>query len=133
MLAPGGFILVNDYGPTQTSGEDEFEHQRFSLATFVGVNFAELRAYFGEAKRCQYVEPAGEEGRGIHARLLGHALDGEVRVCFAERFGEAAHKRLLAPIEKARRMRGCGRTSWRSAATGRRFACSRTTGCCCAR
>ncbi len=109
MLAPGGFILVNDYGPTHTSREDEFEHQRFSMATFVGVNFAQLKAYFGEGKRCQYVEPAGEEGRGIHARLLGHAVDADVRVCFAEHFGEAAHKRVQEPIEKARACAQAGR------------------------
>jgi tetratricopeptide (TPR) repeat protein len=102
MLAPGGFILANDYGQTQTGRDKEFEHQRFSRATFVGVNFALLKAYFGDGKRCQYVEPAGEEGRGIHARLLAPAVDLAVRTCFAERFGEAAHKRLQEPIQKAR-------------------------------
>ncbi len=101
--------FVNDYGPTQSSEADEFEHQRFSLATFVGVNFAQLRAYFGEGKRCQYVEPAGEEGRGIHARLLGNGVDADVRVCFVERFGEAAHRRLQEPIEKARACARAGR------------------------
>jgi tetratricopeptide (TPR) repeat protein len=109
MLAPGGFILVNDYGQTQTGRDDEFEHQRFSLATFVGVNFALLKAYFSEGKRCQYVEPAGEEGRGIHARLLGHAVDFDVRTCFAERFGESTHQRLLEPIQKARACAKVGR------------------------
>jgi tetratricopeptide (TPR) repeat protein len=48
LVADDGFILVNDYGSTQTSHEDQFEHQRFSLATFVGVNFPEVEAYFGE-------------------------------------------------------------------------------------
>ncbi len=38
MLAPGGFILVNDYGPTQTSGDDEFEHPRFSRRFFSYVS-----------------------------------------------------------------------------------------------
>jgi hypothetical protein len=28
MLAEGGFILVNDYGQTQVTRDDEFEHQR---------------------------------------------------------------------------------------------------------
>src|SRR5438105_6817862 len=69
LLTDGGFILVNDYGQTQITRDDEFEHQRFSLATFVGVNFSLLRVYFGERKRCDYIEPRGEEGRGIHARL----------------------------------------------------------------
>jgi tetratricopeptide (TPR) repeat protein len=109
MLAPGGFVLVNDYGQTQTGRDDEFEHQRFSFATFVGVNFELLKAYFGDVKRCAYVEPAGEEGRGIHARLLAPAVDLEVRTCFAERFGEAAHKRLQDPIQKARACAKVGR------------------------
>ena len=39
LLAEGGFILVNDYGQTKQVTAEEFEHQRFSLATFVGVNF----------------------------------------------------------------------------------------------
>jgi tetratricopeptide (TPR) repeat protein len=101
-LAPGGFILANDYGQTQIGRDDEFEHQRFSLATFVGVNFALLNAYFAEGKRCRYVEPAGEEGRGIHARLLAYTLGEEVYIRFYERFGEAAYKRLQEPIQKAR-------------------------------
>jgi tetratricopeptide (TPR) repeat protein len=114
MLADGGFIQVNDYGPTQTSRYDEFEHQRFSLATFVGVNFAELREYFGEEKRAVYLEPTGEEGRGIHARLLCNAtpqaaVGFEARTCFAERFGGAAHQRLQEPIQKARACAKAGR------------------------
>jgi tetratricopeptide (TPR) repeat protein len=46
LVAEDGFVLINDYGQTQASLEDEFEHQRFSLATFVGLNFPLLKAYF---------------------------------------------------------------------------------------
>ena len=102
MLAEGGFILVNDYGQTQITRDDEFEHQRFSLATFVGVNFSLLREYFGEGKRCRYIEPGGAEGRGIHARLLAPTVAYEVSLRFDERFGDAAHKQLQEPIQKAR-------------------------------
>jgi tetratricopeptide (TPR) repeat protein len=109
MLAPGGFILVNDYGQTQITRDDEFEHQRFSLATFVGVNFALLKAYFGDGQRCRYVEPAGEEGRGIHARLLAPKVADEVHVRFYERFGEDAYRRLQEPIQKARACAKAGR------------------------
>jgi tetratricopeptide (TPR) repeat protein len=109
MLAPGGFILVNDYGQTQMTRDDEFEHQRFSLATFVGVNFSLLRAYFGDGKRCEYLEPAGEEGRGIHARLLAPSVDPEVGIRFRERFGEDLYKRLQEPILKARACAKAGR------------------------
>ena len=109
MLAEGGFILVNDYGQTQITRDDEFEHQRFSLATFVGVNFSLLRAYFGEGKRCQYLEPGDEEGRGIHARLLAPTVAQDVFVRFHERFGAAAHQRLQEPIQKARTCTKAGR------------------------
>jgi tetratricopeptide (TPR) repeat protein len=109
LLADGGFILVNDYGQTQMTRDDEFEHQRFSLATFVGVNFSLLRRYFGESKRCDYIEPPGEEGRGIHARLLGTHIDPDVSMRFQERFGEEAYKRLQEPIQKARACAKAGR------------------------
>src|SRR5258708_3608338 len=120
LLAEGGFILVNDYGQTQMTRDDEFEHQRFSLSAFVGVNFSLLRRYFSSTERgskewgpskewgqaprvhgasphsfeaprvhgacphsfegCDYIEPPGEEGRGIHARLLGTRVDPDVRI-----------------------------------------------------
>jgi tetratricopeptide (TPR) repeat protein len=109
MLAGGGIILINDYGQTQTTRDDEFEHQRFSLATFVGVNFSLLRRYFGESKRCDYIEPPIEEGRGIHARLLGARIDVEVAHDFMQRFGDEAYKRLQEPIQKARACARAGR------------------------
>src|SRR5947208_7043962 len=90
MLTDGGFILVNDYGQTQTSRDDEFEHQRFSLATFVGLNFPLLKAFFGDANRCQYLEPSGDDERGIHSRLLGKAVGYDTRLAFQQRFGKTA-------------------------------------------
>jgi tetratricopeptide (TPR) repeat protein len=102
LLAEGGFILASDYGQTEIKPDDDFEHQRFSLATFVGVNFALLKAYFGDAKRCRYAEPNGEEGRGIHSRLLAVNPADEVVAQFYERFGEAAYQKLQEPIQKAR-------------------------------
>jgi tetratricopeptide (TPR) repeat protein len=136
MLAPGGFVLVNDYGQTLMQRDDEFEHQRFSLATFVGVNFSLLREYFKGGGRAEYVEPDWEEGRGIHARLLAPAagrrsgfparhsetsvglesptydppthggLTPEVRGRFTECFGDASFKQQQEPIQKAR---GCAK------------------------
>src|SRR5262249_6109488 len=49
LVHEAGFILMNDYGTEQLQMEGDFEHQRFSLATFVGVNFAQLGRYFGGA------------------------------------------------------------------------------------
>jgi tetratricopeptide (TPR) repeat protein len=109
LLAEGGFILASDYGQTEVKPDDDFEHQRFSLATFVGVNFALLKAYFGDAKRCRYAEPNGEEGRGIHSRLLAVNPADELVAQFYERFGEAAYQKLQEPIQKARVCAKAGR------------------------
>jgi Tfp pilus assembly protein PilF len=66
MVHDDGFILINDYGQTQVTDEDEFEHQRFSMATFVGLNFPLLKAYF--------------EGRGEKGEAQGGAENGlEIR------------------------------------------------------
>jgi hypothetical protein len=58
-----------DYGQTQVTRDDEFEHQRFSLATFVGVNFPLLKSYFDRSDKYRWCEPGGDES-GIHSRLL---------------------------------------------------------------
>jgi tetratricopeptide (TPR) repeat protein len=104
-----GFVLANDYGQTQVSREDEFEHQRFSLATFVGVNFPQLKAYFGEGGRGDFQEPSGDPERGIHARLLGKRLAPAVRQRFEECFGGAAQQRLQGPVTRARECARVGR------------------------
>lgn len=90
LTAEDGFVLVNDYGQTQSGRDDQFEHQRFSLATFVGVNFPLLTAYFADGGRCQEVKPSGDEERGIHTRLLGRRLGTETRLRFEQRFGKTA-------------------------------------------
>jgi len=115
LVQKGGFILINDYGQTQMTGEEEFEHQRFSLATFVGVNFPLLKEYFAGASPhasrlapLDWVEPFGEAG-GIHSRLLGRGLAANVRGLFQERFGESAQKKREEPVAKARECQKVGR------------------------
>ncbi len=108
IVQEGGFILINDYGQTQMTFDDEFEHQRFSLATAVGLNFPLLKAYFADGPKCEWVEPFGEAG-GIHSRLLGRKLDRETRGCFQDRFGKPAYDRRQQPLEKARQCVQVGR------------------------
>jgi tetratricopeptide (TPR) repeat protein len=103
-----GFILANDYGQTQVTARDEFEHQRFSLATFVGVNFSLLKAYFGEESRGQFVEPYSESG-SIHSRFLGHKVSYKTGLRFQECFSQAAAEQLLEPIARARECLRVGR------------------------
>jgi tetratricopeptide (TPR) repeat protein len=108
LVADDGFLLGSDYGPTQLTGEEEFEHQRFSLATFVGVNFPLLAAYFGQGGRGRWLEPP-DEGPSIHARLLSRAPGQDTVVAFYERLGKAERDRLQEPVEKARECARVGR------------------------
>ena len=108
LVADDGFILVNDYGPTHDTGKDDFEHQRFSLATFVGVNFAELENYFAQTKTCK-VERAPGDTRGIHSRLFSKAATPAVITRFYQLFSDAAHQDLQEPINTARAIAKTGR------------------------
>ncbi|MBI3409195.1 MAG: tetratricopeptide repeat protein [Planctomycetes bacterium] len=103
-----GFILINDYGQTMLTRDDEFEHQRFSLATFVGVNFPLLKAFFKDEKKLQWLEPSGES-KGIHTRLLAHTTTSELRVIFQQVFNEHSYKELQEPILRARECAKVGR------------------------
>ncbi len=108
LVVEDGFILANDYGQTQVTARDEFEHQRFSLATFVGVNFSLLREYFGKGGRCKYLEPHSESG-SIHSRLLSRKPSYRTGLRFQERFSQAAAEHLLEPIGMARQCLKVGR------------------------
>jgi tetratricopeptide (TPR) repeat protein len=117
-----GFILINDYGQTQSADVEEFQHQRFSMATAVGVNFPMLKSYFskgswdpesdnGELARvsthksyrgmCEWVEPDGEAG-GIHSRLLGRDPSTKAYLRFQELFSQSAQEKLQEAVMRAR-------------------------------
>lgn len=102
LVANDGFVLVNDYGQTQASEEHEFEHQRFSLATAVGINFPLLDAYFHDEGRCKVHRPRTSGGRGIHSRLFSKNASQETIAQFFESFGDEEHQKLQRPIQYAR-------------------------------
>jgi tetratricopeptide (TPR) repeat protein len=102
LVREGGFILVNDYGPTQVDAAADFQHQRFSHATFVGVNFPLLKAYFGGKENGSWAEPPEDDATSVHARLLGHDLAPETVTCFRASFGCETMNRRQAPVQLAR-------------------------------
>jgi tetratricopeptide (TPR) repeat protein len=108
LVRDDGFILANDYGPTQLSSAEEYEHQHFSEATAIGVNFPQLKAYFTDAKPHRWIEPAGER-ESIHARLLAHQPAPETIARFEEGFGKAAWDRAEEPARRARELLRAGR------------------------
>jgi tetratricopeptide (TPR) repeat protein len=101
LLHPTGFILVNDYGLGKIEKGAEFEHQRFSQATGVGLNFPLLQSYFRDEARAQWLEPA-EQNEHIYSRLLGRNIGPETAKMFSERFGKADWERAQAPWQTAR-------------------------------
>jgi len=105
LVADDGFILVNDYGQTIITREDEFEHQRFSLATAVGLNFPLLEAFFEQPDKGTWIAPMAEEG-SIHSRLLCRKQVYEVVLKFWDRFSKTAYDHLHEPIQHAR---GCAK------------------------
>ncbi len=110
LVHPRGFILMNDYGSTKLEMENQFEHQRFSLATFVGVNFAELAQCFDQlGGRYDWTEPQGDADASIHSRLLMHRHNFQTSERFLDMFGPAEQKRLQEPINKARQWQQHGR------------------------
>ena len=104
-------ILINDYGQTQMTRDDEFEHQRFSLATFVGVNFPLLKEFFerGQGRKYQWVEPSGKQpGHSLPA--AGHGSSARRRRCASTRSSAMRPARnLQEPLHKARACLKMGR------------------------
>ena len=68
-LTEGGFILINDYGPTTQQAFDlhTFIH-RFGGTVTCALNFPHLRHWL-EARGCRVIQPKGDEHRTIHTRL----------------------------------------------------------------
>ena len=96
---------MHDYGHTRLDQFEDFQHQRYSQSTFVGVNFAELKAHFDTA----WIEPAEDDSTNLHARLLGNQIPGETSACFQERFGAPAARQLQEPAQRARAALKVGR------------------------
>ena len=108
LLAEGGVILLNEYGQTKEITTEEFEHQRFSLATAVGLNFPLLGMYFTGRESVQWLEP--DEGEAsVPARLLGREVGSETVMRFQDCFSKATQEWLNAPAVRARQLLEAGR------------------------
>jgi tetratricopeptide (TPR) repeat protein len=115
LLTPDGFILMNEYGVSTTEVNADFEHQRFSLATAIGLNFPLLEYYFSTVEKLVWLEAPGDSERGIHSRLLGKSVGTETRVTFVSLFQKYHLDGLQAPIVKARQCVNSGRFELASA------------------
>jgi tetratricopeptide (TPR) repeat protein len=118
LVRADGFILVNDYGLTEASASEELEHQRFSRATSIGLNFPLLKTYFADGGRCQWEEPLHPDA-AIHSRLMGSSLAPETRARFHECFSKAAFERQEEALRQARGWAQAGRLETALACYGR--------------
>ncbi|HVC95269.1 MAG TPA: hypothetical protein VND64_16355 [Pirellulales bacterium] len=108
LLSAGGFILINDYGPTTPEEPAEGAmHQKFSGSTSIGLNFALLGEYFGKRAGCRWIEPATDRER-IHSRLLGRDPSETAIERFRELFDKAREEWLTEPVGRARQLQQWG-------------------------
>ena len=88
IISDGGFILINDYGPTTTEAfaNQNFIH-RFGGTATGGLNFLHIDQFMKQLG-CTVLSPVGDEQRTIHTRLfvLGHSavLEDEFHQQFSD-------------------------------------------------
>jgi len=107
-LDENGFVLVNDYGPTER--EQVASHavtQRFGSSLALGLNFPFLEHHFSKCGKV-WVNP-GDKERGIHARMICRSDLQRTRDVFLKRFGEESLKFFEGPVQEAVRQAAAGR------------------------
>jgi len=130
--ADDGFILVNDLRPhAKRRATTTSSHQRFSLATFVGVNFPLLERISPTPGDAKSVRPAGDS-RGIPFAAVSarpvHVNDLHASI---ECFDDAAHESLQKSDNQARLLRQGGPFDCFRRTIRKRCVCSRPqTGVC---
>jgi len=109
LLAPEGFVLANDYGPTDR--EEVAAHstsQRFGTSSAVGLNFPLIEHHFSKRGQC-IVTPDEDATAPIHARLISRRRLSGTSAAFDNRFGGAARDHFQKPIDEARAHLAAGR------------------------
>jgi tetratricopeptide (TPR) repeat protein len=108
-VAADGFILVNDYGPVKQEEVASFcAPHRFGPTVAFGLDFVLLDRFcprWGFA----IAQPAGDERRGIHTRLVSRADLPGTRAVLERAFSAEAHDYFEGCVEQARAHAAAGR------------------------
>jgi tetratricopeptide (TPR) repeat protein len=109
-LAPGGFILINDYGvPKAGSGEPPAVPQRFGDTIAVGLNFPLIESVL-QSTGASTMAPDDDPERAIHTRLIGAIPAARsVSDLFVSIFSAAADAAIETPAAEARAHAASGR------------------------
>jgi tetratricopeptide (TPR) repeat protein len=109
-LDPHGFVLINDYGPVQKEQIEGFcALQRFGPTVAFGINFP-LLEFYCLRRHIAISKPDGDDGRGIHSRLLSRAELPRTTGVFRDTFSAEAHAHYETPIREARAHAATGRS-----------------------
>ena len=96
------FISINDYGQAAPEAAGEFQHQRYSQSTFIGINFPFLKSCFSDRPSCVWVDPIDEGEASIDLRLLARRPAAATVTCFQECFGKVAQQERQEPVQEVR-------------------------------
>ncbi len=101
-LAPGGGLLVNDYGYRDLFTDSEFpDIYHYGGSASMSVNFALMKMAVESLGRYQWSEPARDNDL-IFTRLITRETDPRVGVRLVEYLGGDEYDKLNAPLERAR-------------------------------
>jgi tetratricopeptide (TPR) repeat protein len=99
LLAPGGYILLNDYAAP--AGASSLTHQRFGGSVAISLNLELLDHAFARRPGCCWAQPDGDYAR-LQSRLLGRGVPDEAVQQFREAFSANTLAWLAEPAERAR-------------------------------
>lgn len=99
LVQNSGFILINDYEYKPQTGLAEFQHQVFSNAAFVGVNFSLIRAFF-DSTGYSWVQPTNGYDH-IRSSLLGKDLGTVTARTFLEQYDKTTYDWIHEPWQAA--------------------------------
>ncbi|MDZ7638102.1 MAG: hypothetical protein U5J83_07605 [Bryobacterales bacterium] len=102
-LAPGGFVLLNDYG--YVGGTETLQlpgTQRFGNTIALPLNFPVIEKLFASSQ-LEVLAAEGDERLGVHSRLLSGGAGTRTTEAYHSRFSEEAWKYFQEPVESARR------------------------------
>jgi tetratricopeptide (TPR) repeat protein len=107
-LAAGGFVLMNDYGPTERDyASGHATTQRFGSSLALGLNFSFFEHHLVKSGYLWFAPDDNE--RGIHARMVCQRELPRTREMFLKRFSSESLKFFESPIEAATRHQAAGR------------------------
>jgi tetratricopeptide (TPR) repeat protein len=122
-----GFVLINDYGPVKREEvPQQSVSQRFGPTLAFGINFPLLESHWSSHGGI-ILTPDGDEGRGLHARLLARTGLQQTAAVFLDVFSAPSQSHMETTVEQARAHVSAGR--WNDALETYREALTRNPPC----